>query len=176
MNEIWKDVKGYEGLYQVSNLGRVKSFYTNRILKPGTDKDGYLRVDLCKDKKPKHFHIHRLVAETFLPNPENKPCVNHKLGKKQDNRATELEWCTYSENEIHSFNVLGKKANGLTSMKGKFGFDHNRSKPVICLNNGKIYGSASEAGRELNIIQTGVSSVCRGKLNHYKGYKFKFAS
>ena len=83
MNEIWEPVKGYEGLYEVSNLGRVKSLNYKRtkqekILKPNITKANYQQVHLCKDKKIKILYIHRLVAETFIPNPNNYPCVNHK--------------------------------------------------------------------------------------------------
>ena len=107
MEEIWKDIKGYEGLYQVSNLGRVKSlgrwvykeyrgkrWQGEKILKQIKNKFGYLRVYLYKNRKAKCYAIHRLVAQVFIPNPYNLPQVNHKDEDKSNNRVDNLEWCT----------------------------------------------------------------------------------
>lgn len=103
--EIWKDIIGYEGLYQVSNLGRVKSLGNGgsnnskeRIMKLKIGSRGYYEVSLCKEGKHKTFTIHRLVAMTFIPNPQNYPCVNHKSEIKTDNRVDNLEWVTQKEN------------------------------------------------------------------------------
>lgn len=112
--EIWKDFKGYEGLYQVSNLGRVKSLertfldkighkqhIKERILKPKTDRNGYLRVGLSNGNgKPKTLSVHRLVCQAFHKNPENKPSVNHIDENKVNNTASNLEWCTVKENSL----------------------------------------------------------------------------
>lgn len=118
--EIWKDVQGYEGLYQVSSFGRVKRterFYTQlnaltgnyntkklseMIMKPFEDEDGYLRIQLIKEGQRKKHFIHRLVSLNFISNPENKPEVNHKEGDKKDNRVWMLEWSTSSENQRHA--------------------------------------------------------------------------
>ena len=106
MIEIWRDIKDYEGLYQVSNFGRVRSLNYNKtgeikIMKLKKTRDGYLRVGLRKNGKQKWISIHRLVAEAFIPNPLNLPCVNHKIegeeGKKI-NTVENLEWCTYKYN------------------------------------------------------------------------------
>jgi hypothetical protein len=120
IEEFWRPIKGYEGIYRVSNLGRIKSLSRlveckngyrktkEKILKPHINKSGYCSLDL--GKRNKHL-LHRIVANAFIPNPDNKPCVNHLNGIKSDNRFDNLEWCTYSENEKHSYRVLGKKAN-----------------------------------------------------------------
>jgi predicted house-cleaning noncanonical NTP pyrophosphatase (MazG superfamily) len=106
--EVWKDINGYEGLYEISDLGNVKShsFKNPKNLSQHLNAKGYLNVKLYKENKKQGFQVHRLVAIAFIPNPENKPEVNHKKGIKKDNRATELEWNTSSENKIHSVEVL----------------------------------------------------------------------
>ena len=102
--EIWKDIKGYEGLYQVSNEGRIKSMKsgrwktTERILKNSLMKNGYTRVNLCKDGVYEAKDVHRLVAETFIPNIDNKPCIGHQDCDKTNNNISNLYWCTYVEN------------------------------------------------------------------------------
>lgn len=104
MEEIWKDIKGYEGLYQISNLGRIKRLVsvkckTERFLSITKDKKfNYCRVMLSKDNETKRFLIHRLLAEHFIPNPENKPCIDHINGDRSDNRLDNLRWCTHKEN------------------------------------------------------------------------------
>ena len=110
IKEVWKDVKGFAGYYQVSNLGRVKSLKYNktRFLKKEIAKGKYNRVTLSKENKTTRFQVHRLVASHFISNPNNKPCVNHKDGNGFNNSVENLEWCTYSENERHSYDVLGK--------------------------------------------------------------------
>ena len=98
--EIWKDVKGYEGLYQVSNFGKVKSFKESaKFGNPYLINSGFHVVTLyLKDRTKRKFQVHRLVAETFIPNPENLPCVNHKDENKLNNCVSNLEWCTYQYN------------------------------------------------------------------------------
>ena len=109
MEEEWRDIRSYEGLYQVSNLGNVKSF-NNRIknknpmiLKQTIDrKNGYLTVSLSKNGKKKIHRVHKLVASIFIDNPNNYPVINHKDGNKLNNCVDNLEWCTYKQNIIHS--------------------------------------------------------------------------
>lgn len=117
MNEIWKDIPNYEGLYQASNLGRIKSLKRKgakeKILKGFYDEFGYLRVALCKNNEIKKYKVHRLIAITFISNPNNYKQVNHDNGIKDDNRVENLEWCTPSYNTKHSY------INNLNKTKGK---------------------------------------------------------
>lgn len=117
-NEIWKDIKGYEDLYQISNLGNVKSLYRiinytfngkpkkrkiyEKILKKSVNRFGYEYVCLSREYKTHKVKVHRLVAEAFIPNVNNKPQVNHINGVKTDNRVENLEWCNNSENMQHA--------------------------------------------------------------------------
>ena len=113
MKEVWKDIKDYEGKYQISNLGRVRSLiYKNnangkiysriKILKAFKDNKGYKRIYL-KMWKRKNAQIHRLVAQAFIENPNNKPQINHKDKNKENNNVNNLEWVTNSENQLHRY-------------------------------------------------------------------------
>ena len=103
-SEVWKPISNYDQLYYVSNFGRLKSFYNNveRIIKPEVNNKGYLRVCLYKDKVRKKVYVHRIVAELFLPNPNNNPEVNHKDGNPLNNHVSNLEWVTHSANLKHA--------------------------------------------------------------------------
>lgn len=101
--EKFKDIDGYEGLYQVTSWGRIFCIKKNRFMTPETTDKGYLRVDLYDTHgKRKHCKVHRLVADAFIPNPDNKPQINHLDGNKQNNSITNLEWCTNAENFLHA--------------------------------------------------------------------------
>lgn len=129
--EIWKDIKGYEGLYQVSNLGRVKSLlFRNNItakkretplIMKFTKRSGYYNIVLRNEKGRKSFQIHRLVAQTFIPNPNNKPFVNHINFNRLDNNINNLEWCTQKENVQHSIcNMKVRKSITHSNTKEKY--------------------------------------------------------
>jgi hypothetical protein len=118
--QIWKDISGYEGLYQVSNTGKVRSLNyrhtgKTKVMKPSTNKLGYKCVNLCKDGKRKIYFIHRLVALAFIPNPNNYPIINHKDENPSNNAVWNLEWCTYEYN-----NNYGNRNKKLSeAIKGK---------------------------------------------------------
>lgn len=106
MKEIWKHIKEYEKKYQVSNKGNIKSLKRNKLLSLNwLDDDGYRRVNFFQNKKRKHFSIHQLVAIHFIPNPDNKPVVNHLDGNKLNNKSSNLEWATRSENDLHAYKI-----------------------------------------------------------------------
>lgn len=123
MNEVWKDIEGYEGIYRVSNLGRVKSldrldgsgaFRKSRLLKLSLASVGYFRVNLCAKGKYESLYVHRLVAKAFIPNIDNKPSVNHIDGNKKNNSINNLEWVTPKENTTHAISN-GLMFNGVLS-------------------------------------------------------------
>ena len=157
MQEIWKDVKEFEGYYQISNFGRLKSFKVDnagKILKLTNRNGDYFSVVLCGiGKKNKSTRIHRLVAEAFIPNPENLPEINHIDGNKQNNCVDNLEWVTRQENLIHSMTVLHPKQND-----GMIYYNqHIRPKPIVQMNmNGQIIAEFESA--EIASRQTGVCS------------------
>jgi len=102
MEEVWKDIPDYQGLYQISNLGRVKSNYSNRILKPTLNKDTqYYGITLSKNTEKKYHRINRLVGITFISNPDNLPCIDHINRIRSDNSLSNLRWCSYSDNCIN---------------------------------------------------------------------------
>lgn len=162
--------------YFVSDEGIVYSGHGNNLikLKGCPTKDGYLRVCLWKNGKGYTKTIHRLVAKTFIPNPSNRPQVNHINGIKTDNHVHNLEWCTQSENQLHKYRVLGIKG----SMFGKFGKNNPCSKIIIQLDNNdrivaEFYGGA-EAYRKTGINPRHICDCCRGRVKHAGGYQWKY--
>lgn len=182
-NEIWVDWVGFEGYYQVSNLGRYKSmdriihskagknlFYRGRLLKLRKHGAGYLLYMLSKDNIHYQGLIHIAVAKHFIPNPENKKEVNHKKGVKNDNRACELEWMSPSENQNHSYQVLKRKA----SFKGKFGKDNPNSHQIYCPTLGLDFESITGASKILGIPISSIWNVVNNKFNQTNGLVFRY--
>lgn len=172
MIEEWKDIYGYEGLYQVSNLGNVKSVKRQVIVKgfqddiignkkerllTKTKKDnGYLRVTLHKDGKEKKLLIHRLVANAFIPKVDGKEQINHIDGNKENNNVNNLEWCNNYENGYHRDFTLNKK------------------RKIRCIEKGTIYNSFYDIKKEMNINTSNVCQCCKGKIKTSGGYRWEY--
>lgn len=149
-----KDIKNYEGLYAITSCGKVWSYRSKKFLKPAPQTNGYLRVRLRKDKKMKNFYIHRLVAEAYIPNPNNYDTVDHIDFDRTNNCVNNLQWMSRSEN--------CRKRRGCDA------------KPVRCIEANTIYPSATEAARCLNLNQSNISQVCLGKRKTAGGYHWEF--
>ena len=180
MEEIWKDIEGYEGLYQVSNTGKVRKYIIYRSkwknLKLMKNNKGYYRVHLCKNKISKEYKVHRLVGITFIPNPENKPEINHINGIKTDNRVENLEWNTHKENMTHAFYKL--KRQHIVSSNVKEKSKKNKQKQVIqyAIKIEKIakYNSIKEASEINNISRSAIGKCCNRKQKDAGGYIWQF--
>ena len=171
MKGIWKDIEGYEGLYQVSNMGRVRSLTRNNIiLKKTITNRGYERVPLYKNKKSKLFRVHRLVANAFIPNPDNLPQVNHKDENKLNNCVDNLEWCTQEYNQNYG-TISIRKSQKLLNHK-------NESKIVLQYTlDGtfvKEWKSIKDVQRNLGFDHANISKGCRGKQAHGYSYIWKY--
>lgn len=175
MEEMWKNIKGYEGLYQISNLGRVKSLGNNKTRKEKIrssrkDKKGYEKVDLYKNGRIRTLFIHRLVATAFIPNVETFDEINHIDENPSNNNVSNLEWC----NRSYNINYGNRTRKCSLKLKGRNAKSINQYDI-----NGKFikhWLSMTEASNELKINKGSISNCCRNKKNTAGGYKWKFAS
>lgn len=155
MKEIWKEILGYEGLYEVSNLGKVRNKKTGRILKLRGNKKKYWRIVLCKDGVCKEYKLHRLVAQAFLPNPQNFPQVNHKDENPDNNIVSNLEWCTALYNVRYSQAIPVLQYD----LQGNFI---------------REWGGENEAADALSIPQGNICKCCQGTRNYAGGFIWKY--
>jgi hypothetical protein len=178
--EVWKDIDGYEGLYQVSNFGRIRR--GERLKTPHVDHGGYLTVWLSKHSKMKCLKVHRLVASAFIPNPAGKKTVNHIDGNKQNNCVTNLEWATHSENIIHAnktgLRTVTEAQRKAASKNGKKTCAENRPKKAVYCKNGemqKCFESAHAGARYVHGSASAIIQCCKGKAKTHKGYEWGYA-
>ena len=188
--EIWKDIPEYEGLYQVSNLGNIKSLdiminckgakgidshlRKGRILKQNIGTTGYYSVNLSKNGKTRYIRVHTILAKVFIPNPNDYPCINHIDGNKLNNNLDNLEWCTYSHNNSEAYRI-GLKTN---KYAGKYGKEAQFSKPLLqySLEDEFIreWENANQVKRELGYCAENIRNVCNGRRKQANGYKWKY--
>lgn len=172
MKEIWKDIEGYDGIYEISNFGNIKTRRRQGskggLLSPYKRPDGYYEVNLRKDNNSKLFLLHRLVAETFIPNPKKYKYINHIDGNKKNNKISNLEWCTFQHNMIEAYRI------GLNPKRyGKKNPNHHSIVQLDMNNNFiKEWDYIRIASLTLKIPEASISDCCRKK--HKSTHNFKF--
>lgn len=152
-------IKGFEGLYSITSCGRVWSHRSNRFLTPYNVSVGYLQVELCLNGKRHVKYVHRLVADAYIPNPDNLAQVNHIDGNKHNNCVNNLEWTSPKQNTEHAWNL---------------GLCGQICRCVIDVTTGIVYKSCTEAARAVNGVRQGVCGVCSGRLKSYKNHVFEY--
>lgn len=183
-NEVWVDVREFEGYYKVSSLTRVKRLYRESPTKDGKLKKlperlmsqsnslGYMACSFRVGAHVKQRKVHRMIAEAFIPNPDNKPHINHINGDRSDNRIENLEWCTSAENAIHAFRVIKTRKS---PFKGRtWGVHHPCNKKVKCDTLDIIFRSGSEAAKCVGLSISKVRRVLQGMYPHVDGLTFRY--
>ena len=158
--EEMRDISGYEKLYAATEDGRIYSYRSKRFLKPSDNGHGYYQVALCKDGIRKNYLIHRLIAATYLPNPENLALVNHKDEDKLNNCVENLEYCTAKYN-INYGTCIERSAK-------------SRQKKVICVETQEVFDSINEAAKVVDIVHSGISDCLAGRKKTAGGYHWKY--
>lgn len=179
---IWKDVKGYEDFYKINKTGEVYSNHSKRKLKPYKSSDGYLRVNLSKNSKVKITMVHRLVAESFIPNPHNYPVVNHIDGNKANPDISNLEWTSHSGNSKHAYErglskISDKNRRAVSKIAAENGAKTTRKAVLQFDLEGRIvreFPSIKEASRQTKTNDGNISLVCKGKYKHAGGFIWKY--
>lgn len=169
--EIWKDIPNYEGKYQISNLGNIRHFGKTKLIKQQINKDDYSIVSLRNGKTKKTYRVHRLVAKAFIPNPENKPQINHIDGNKRNNCVINLEWVNASENirHAHKIGIYNQKQHSMAMNKYK--------KKVAKIKNGKIvelYESLSLASQLNNVSKQCIHNAIKNPNYTCVGFEWKY--
>lgn len=170
MNEIWKDILWYEGLYQVSNLSRVKSLRKWIVLSQWMTSKWYYTVSLAKEHKQKTFPIHRLVSLCFLENPHNYKCVNHKNWIKSDNHVENLEWCTHSQNTKHAFKTWLRINASWADCKLSIPVRQFSTDGTLI----NTWCSATEVKRQTGILNQHIAACCRWKRRKAGGFIWEY--
>lgn len=154
-----KDIKDYEGLYAITEDGKVWSYRTKKFLSP-SNINGYMFVSLSKEGKKKGCYVHRLVAQAYIPNPMNLPHVSHKDESRDNNCVENLEWSSIADNM------------NMPQRKQRIGDTHR--KKILCITNGIVYDSQTQAAKELGLSRTSIVRVCKGEYFSTDGYRFKY--
>ena len=169
-----REISGYEGIYTIDENATIINIVTKTIKHPSVGNHGYYQIDLHRNRERKTLLVHRLMAETFLDNTENKRTVNHKDGNRLNNNLKNLEWATYSENHKHSYDNLGRVAY----MFGRYGILNHNSKPVLMyLKSGELvkrYNSIMDAQRDTGIPNNGIVSCLKGRSHVAGGYIWRY--
>lgn len=173
--EVWKDISGFEGLYKVSNLGKVFSCVRNKIMKLDISRAGYHSVRLYKEREYSHPYVHRLVAQAFIPNPDNKEQVDHINTIRTDNNVENLRWVTVTEN-INNPVTLGKHIGSKRSPEtiARQRLAQKTMRPVLCVDTNERFNSLGEAARAKNVFYTNIRKVCEGLRHTAGGLKWEY--
>lgn len=183
-HETWRDVVGYEGYYQVSNLGRVRSverrvvrgnhtqLVHEKILNQKNNSSGYLRVNLSRNNHVQQMFVHRIVAMAFVDNPASLPVIDHINGNKHDNSSSNLRWCTQSTNLHYTYSAGGRVAAIMSAEKREKQV-RAVSRPVV-RSDGREYPSVKEAAADLGLTPCAVSHVLNGRVKSARGYSFAY--